>query len=328
MCGFQVGTSTGNNWKFTWQKCADFPRKKWVSSIVEIDGKVYGAGYADCEVHVYDTHKDCWSTLPELPGHSYSSLVAISNRKKLLIIGGIINIGGKGYVSNKVFLWDEKNKEWTTPYPDMPTARCRASCISHGSSVIVAGGLKGLGLGSASRSVEILHIADTYSHWSVVQQLPAATFEAVPLIVNDDLYIVVGYDKNGHSTCNVVSASLPQLLQSKNSIFGSKIWNKLPNMPYSSNSVNHYQGHLIIFSGDYFDKTTKRWILAPMMYVYNPQTKLWSHIAENHIGYLLGVSVRVSENKIFILGGLTGTHDTAECDNLVTTCLLVTITPQ
>ena len=32
------------------------------------------------------------------------------------------NYHGVIKVSNKVFLWNEENKKWTTPYPNMPTA--------------------------------------------------------------------------------------------------------------------------------------------------------------------------------------------------------------
>ena len=43
----------------------------------------------------------------------------------------------------------------------------------------------------------------------MVEQLPFATNEAVPLIVDDNLYIAVGSNEDGQSTCNVVTVSLP-----------------------------------------------------------------------------------------------------------------------
>ena len=88
---------------------------------------------------VYDSRRDEWSVLPELP-YSRFSLVAVPYKNQLLAIGGLTNYNT---VSNKVFAWDEDNKRWTTPYPNMPTARYHSSCISHGSSVVVAGGVSG-----------------------------------------------------------------------------------------------------------------------------------------------------------------------------------------
>ena len=103
--------------------------------------------------------------------------------------------------------------------------------------------------------VEVLHITErsswfskSYSsQWSVVEQLPHVTQKAIPLIVGDNLYIAEGYDNEG-STCNIVTASLPELIQSgaKRTTSG-KVWHKLPDMPSCPWSITHY---LIIFNGD------------------------------------------------------------------------------
>ena len=62
------------------------------------------------------------------------------------------------------------------------------ACISHGPLVIVAGGMTGWDPLTMTRSVEVLHITDTDSHWSVVEQLPHVTYVTVPLIVSNNLY--------------------------------------------------------------------------------------------------------------------------------------------
>ena len=279
---------------------------------------------------MYDSNKDHWSTLPELPSWCYS-LVTVPDRKQLLAIGGIMKSKGNK-VTNKVFLWDEEKDEWFTPYPDIPTARYNLSCISHGSSVIVAGGNTVRDSLTMTRSVEVLHITDTDSYWSVVEQLPFATRQAVPLIVNDNLYIAHGYDEDHQSTCNAVTASLPQLLQSSdNNTSSGQVWNKLPDMPYSSLSINHYQGRLITFTGDHLveicgeDKPV--WKLVPLIHIYNPDTKSWDCVGENPHGYHFGSSVHLTENKIFFVGGLTGRHGAGNDDDIVTTCMLLTLTP-
>ena len=75
---------------------------------------------------MYDSNKDWWSTLPALPYVRFS-LVTVADRKQLFTIGGMVNNNGVIEISNKVFLWDKENKKWTTPYPNMPTARYRCS---------------------------------------------------------------------------------------------------------------------------------------------------------------------------------------------------------
>ncbi|XP_065890513.1 uncharacterized protein [Dysidea avara] len=254
---------------------AEIPRKLLALSIAELDGKVYtsvtGVDGVGCTYpFVYDLHEDCWFSLPDLPYWKFV-LVTIPDRKQLLAIGGVSSTNDGVKVTNKVFQWDEK---WLTPYPDIPTARCSPSCVSHGSSVMVAGGVTVWNPMTMTRSVEVLHITDTDSHWSVVEQLPHVTRGAVPLIVNDNLYIAVGCDEDDQSTCNVVTASLPQLLQSGNNTSSGQVWNKLPDMPYSSYSI---KGCLITFTGDHLveqpgeDKPV--WKLVPLIHISNPDIK-------------------------------------------------------
>ena len=135
---------------------------------------------------MYDSNKDQWSMLPALPYVDFS-LVTLPDKMQLLAIGGHVNNNGIIEMSNKVFLWDGENKKWTTPYPNMPTARCHCSSISHGSTVIVAGGITCWDPWTLTRAVEVLHIKEpgwfTKSHWSVVEQLPHVVYMAIPLIV-------------------------------------------------------------------------------------------------------------------------------------------------
>ena len=340
---FQVNKSSSdfqNNLKFTWQQCTDLPAKCWATSVAELDGKVYVSGYHGGGGYpfpfMYDSNKDHWSTLPHLPV-GWFGLVTVTEKKQLLVIGGHTNNNDVIEVTNKVFLWDEKYKKWLTPYPNMPTARCRSSSISHGLTVIVAGGVTCFDPVTIRRAVEVLHINDNNLHdsyWSVVEQLPLVVYEAIPLIVNDKLYITVGADTHGGpTTCNVVTASLPELLQSSNNnTSSSQVWNKLPDMPYSSVSINHYQGHLITFTGgrkvERPDEDKPVWELVPLIHIYNPDTKTWDCVGDISHGYYLGRSVHIRENKILFIGGLTGTHSADVDDDIMTTCSTLTFTPQ
>ena len=339
---FQVNKSSSdfwNNLKVTWQQSPDLPRKCLALSVAELDSKVYVSGYSGGGAYtfpfMYDSNKDQWSTLPALP-YVYFSLVTVTEKKQLLAIGGAINNNGVDEFSNKVFLWDEKYNKWLTPYPNIPTARKNCSSISHGLTVIVAGGATYQNPFTITRSVEVLHINDNNLHdsyWSVVEQLPHVVYQAIPLIINDKLYITVGHNNTGSSTCNVVTASLPELLQSSNNnTSSSQVWSKLPDMPYSSISINHYQGHLITFTGgrevERPDEDKPVFELVPLIHIYNPDTKTWDCVGDIPIGYLLGMSVHIRENKILFIGGVTGTHDPNKDDDIMTTCSILTLTPQ
>ena len=299
------------------------------TSVAELDGKVYVAVSAagnDDYLLMYDPYKDEWSLLPKLP-HAYSSLVAVPYKKQLLAIGGLTS---NDEVSNKVFAWDEDNKRWTTPYPNMPTARYKSSCISHGSSVIVAGGKTCQYPRRLTGTVEVLHITEHNSYWCVVEQLPHVMHEAVPLITSDKLYIVSGYNNDGESTCNIVTASLPELLQSSDKKTGN-VWHKLPDMPYTSWSIIQYQGRLIVLNGDHMIEQSgvskSVWKLFQQSYLYNPDTKSWDYVGDDIHDYRLGKSVCIGANKIFFIGGHTGTFTVGMDDDMVKTCSILTLRP-
>ena len=218
---FQVNKSSGYFWnslKLTWQQCADLPSKYFATSVAELDGKVYittlGSRSTYSRPLIYDSKNNQWSSLPPLPFVRFS-LVSVDDKKQLLAIGGVVDNNGVIEISSKVFLWNQKKNKWTTPYPNMPTGRFHCSSVSHGSTVIVAGGVTSWDPWTMTRAVEVLHIDENFwftnSYWSVVKQLPHVVWDAIPLLVNNKLYIAAGYDKGGSpSTCNVVTASLYQ----------------------------------------------------------------------------------------------------------------------
>ena len=292
---------------------------------------VSGSDNCDFVPLVYDSYKDKWSILPKLP-YAWFSLVAIHYKKHLLAIGGL---DSKHKVINNVFAWDKDNKRWITAYPNMPTARCHCSCISYGSTIIAAGGMSRWNPQRTTGAVEVLHTAEngsgSESYWSVVERLPHVVCEAVPLIIDDKLFIASGYGNDNNSTCNIVSASLPELLKSSDKKTGN-VWHKLPDMPYTSPSIIHHQGHLIVLNGDYLVKQSIRhksvWKLAQQSYLYNPNTNSWDYVGDDLHDYQLGKSVYVEENKILFIGGITGTFTIGIEDDMVKTCSMLTLTPK
>jgi len=340
---FQVNKSSSDFWnniEVTWQQCANLPKKCWATSVAALDGNVYASVFSDgCGWNtpfMYDSNRNQWSELPELPCWHFT-IVAVTKMKQLLVVGGNMHSNDiiDHVVTNKIHLWDEKYRKWVAPYPNMPTARCCCSSISHGSTVIVAGGITCWEPYTQTRSVEILHINDGNfheSHWSTVEQLPYVMRKAIPFIVNDKLYIAQGYIDDD-STCNILTASMPELLQSSNNnISSSRVWNKLPDMPYSSHSINYYQDRLITFTGDRLleqpDEDEPIYKLVPLINIYNPVTMTWDCVGDVPLGYCLGLSVHIRENKILFIGGLTGTHDINNRDDIITTCSMLTLTSQ
>lgn len=280
---------------------------------------------------VYDTNDNIWSLLPPLPCAKFS-LVAVHSMGQLLAVGGFSLCDKIPVVSDKVYLWDGK-ANWVIHYPNMPTARCVSSTICHHYAAIVAGGIASLRPYAMTRAVEVLHINNenaSDSHWSVVERLPHVVCDAVPLIIDENLYIATGTDnEHGYSTLNIITASLPELLKSSNAPGNGQAWKKLPDMPCASFSINHFHGHLITFTGDRLveksDEDKAIYELVPLIHMYNPDTKSWDHVGSISQSYYLGRSVRIKENRFLFIGGMHGKHDLYN-DDLITTCKILTLT--
>ena len=101
-------------------------------------------------------------------------------------------------------------------------------------------------------------------------------------------------------------------------------------MPYSSRSINHYQGHLITFGGcqaiERLDKAKSVWELVPLIHIYNPDTKTWDCVGDIPMEYFLGMSVHIRDDKILFIGGLTGTQCNNKEDDIMTVCSAITLT--
>ena len=318
------------------QQCAGLLAKCWPTSVTELDGKVYITAEDSSEAtypYVYDLIKGKWSQLPALPFHK-CSLVSVPDQKQLLAIGGCKKNKDIVEVSRQVFVWNEDDKNWIVKYPKMCTARFSSSSISHELTVIVAGGVTCYYPWTMTSAVEILSIEKEFSqdefsqdrtHWTKVEQLPYAVHDAVPLIVHDNLYIAGGFDKHSHGTRKIVTASLSELQKSGNN--DASVWKRLPDMPYSSFSINHYQGHLITFTGvSLGEEAAAQDKPIHQFHLYNPDTKSWEYTATASEGYIWGRSVHIKDDVIFIVGGTTGTIYRGKDDNLVKTCLTLSFT--
>ena len=337
--------------KPNWRERTNLRKKCWVNSVAELNGKVYMAVRYDDgpsnTVCVYDFKQDTWSNLLPLQ-YYYFSLVAVHKIKRIMAIGGVKD----DEVSSKVFTWNEKS--WSPEYLDMPTARSRSSSISYESSVIVAGGITKINPYTndllVTKAVEVLNINE--NKWYEVESLPLVAYNTIPIIIGDSVCFGVGYDdyikpnNRDDSTRNIVTASVSDLIKinDKNSaglvpnsnsrnMADKSIWKKLPDMPYSSWSINHYKNKLIVFTGDSLVQPKESGEVlcqnVPLIYIYNPQTFSWDCVDDLSgtikSDFYLGISIHINENTILFMGGITGRHE--DFNDIVTPCYTLTFKP-
>ena len=77
------------------------------------------------------------------------------------------------------------------------------------------------------------------------------------------------------------------------------------------------------------DEDEPVWELVPLIHIYNPDTKTCMGLCWRYpYRIYLCMSVHIRENKILFIGGLTGIHNTGKNDDIMTTCSILTLTPQ
>ena len=121
-----------------WRRGPDMPfgMEDSLQSVV-VKGRVYvgggEAGYDNYIVMEYDISSGKWAKLP-LYRACYFAMTVINNQ--LVLVGGWEH----GDRSKVLGVWRAESKEWTHPYPDMPTARSHCSAVVYNEWLAVAGG--------------------------------------------------------------------------------------------------------------------------------------------------------------------------------------------
>ena len=181
------------------------------SVVVQGRSRVYvGGGYAGCRsednniVMEYDISSGKWTELPPYRACDFA-MTAINNQ--LVLVGG----GGHGGSSKVLGVWRAESKEWTHPYPDMPTARPHCSAVVYKEWLVVAGGLGGKDEGRLS-SVEVMNTDS--KQWYAGPPTPTPWDSMRTAIVGDTCYFMGGYTgaSYGTSTTKVYSVSFPALI--------------------------------------------------------------------------------------------------------------------
>ena len=212
---------------------------------VIVQGTVYVgggiAGYVSPNNYIvmaYDTTSGKWATLPPYRALSFGMTV-INNH--LVLVGGWAG-GNKIKV---VGVWRPDSKEWTHPYPDMPTPRAYCSAVVYEEWLVVAGG-EGDG-GADLSSVEVLN-TDT-KQWSAGPSTPTPWSNMRSVIVGDICYFMGGYITGGYTNI-VYSVSLPALTSQLNSgVRDSQIWKKISGLQVKMSSPLSISGALLAVGG-------------------------------------------------------------------------------
>ena len=242
----------------------------YVQSVMVVQGTVYvGGGYADWDsaantyiVMAYDTSSEKWAKLPPYRARDFAMTV-INNR--LVLVGGY-----HGDKIKVVGVWRPDSKEWTHPYPDMPTPRSHCSAVTHKEWILVAGGA------SSRAPVELLNTDS--KQWHTGPPTPLHWTHMKTAIVGSQCYFMGGSDYNRViATDRVFSVSLPALLSQVDPKNSSEcgLWKEIFGLQFTGSSPLSISGSLLAVGGR--DKDLRA---VSAIHLYQPDTGEWVKVGD------------------------------------------------
>jgi N-acetylneuraminic acid mutarotase len=281
-----------------WRRGPDLPfgMECNVQSVV-VQGRVYVGGWAgiadNYTVMEYDTSSGEWTVLPSYRTRDFAMTV-INNQ--LVLVGGYEH----GPYSKVLGVWRAESKEWTHPYPEMPTARSLCSAVVYTEWLAVAGGWGG---GGRLSSVEVLNINS--KQWYAGPPTPTPWSSMKTAIVGDTCYYMGGF--TGEScvpTAEVYSVSLPALvsqLHSQDSRERGKqhqIWKEISGLQTTRSTPLSISGSLLAVGGE--DKDGHA---VTTIHLYQPDTEEWVKVGDLPTPRYDCTCAMITDREMLVTGG-------------------------
>ena len=267
----------------------------YVQSVV-VQGRVYvGGGEAGCDKYIvmeYDISSEKWAKLPPYRA-CYFAMTVINNQ--LVLVGGWEH----GVRSKVLGVWRAESKEWTHPYPDMPTARSHCSAVVYNEWLAVAGGW----YGGRLSSVEVMNTDS--KQWYAAPPTPTPWSHMWTAIVGDTCYFMGGLTAGSYDYNTVVySVSLPALISQLPSLDSRErgkqhqIWKEIPGLPTTRSTPLSIRGSLLAVGGrDEYDKAVSAILL------YQPDTEEWVKVGDLAIPQYDCTCAMITDTEMLVAGG-------------------------
>ena len=256
----------------------------WLNGLVYVGGGMVTGVKPSNNINCYDPVNNSWSSPINTP-YCHFAMTPLNN--KLLIAGG----------------WDKSYKKTTQiltmaagqlkNYTKMSTARSHATATGHQGMLIITGGVDDKG--KRLSSTELFDSSN--GQWYVTNDLPQPHSSLRSVIVDNILYLLGGYNKDGLSSPAVFTAPLDTL-----STHQLK-WNTHQDTPWCRSApVSVYGTHLLIVGGSKkIGSKEDTW--TSDVYKLNKVNHRWEaigHIPSERNG---SAAVSTADNRVIVIGG-------------------------
>ena len=271
-----------------------------VQGRVYVGGGVNGWGSNDNYIVMeYDISSGKWAKLP--PYRAWGFAMTVINNQ-LVLVGGREH----GPYCKVLGVWRAESKEWTHPYPDMPTARSQCSAAFYNEWLAVAGGV-GDGVVRLS-SVEVVNTGTKQWHWHAAPPTPTPWAQMRTAIVGDSCYFMGGVTY-GLDTTVVYSVSLPALISQlhlQGSRKGGKqhqIFQEIYGLQTALSAPLSISGSLLAVGG--IDKQGKA---VTAIQLYQPDTGEWVKVGDLPTPRYQCTCTMIADREMLVTGGRDEKH--------------------
>ena len=280
-----------------WKELALLPVGRKAHTAVLLGGNVYVGGGVEgtsdndkqysYRLDVYNLTTNQWSPSPITTPHRSFAMTVLDD--KLVIVGGRTK---NRVVVRKVLVLN--TGQWKD-YSEMPTARCFATAVGyHSMLIVVGGGIKVEGNWTRVSTAELLDT--TNGCWYTCNNLPSPHLQMKAVIMNDELYLLAGADKDLSPSSQVFVASPDNLSTHQLN------WQSAPNTPWCvSAPVVLYNKFLLTVGG------WQQNCCSSEVNVFNSSTGQWKHLTNIPAARRDPAVVGVADN-IKVIGGVNSDH--------------------
>lgn len=264
----------------------DYPCSMMLDRKLYIGGGSAGNDSENRTIQVYNMDNDVWSILPRYE-YMWFAMTVVNSR--LTLVGGKSIRSRTRRATNQLAAFDPTSKNWTYPYPPMPTPRFGPAVSTYDIWLLVAGGMDICDL----TEVELLNTST--NQWLSASPLPTPCGGMISIILEDDWYLVTSRKK-------VVCVSLPdivsQIVPPQSTTYKSyAIWRHLPDTPLENSAAIALCGSLVAVGGSY--GSTR----STTIHLYQPERKKWTKVGDIPTERRHGFCVVLPNGKLLVAGG-------------------------
>ena len=251
---------------------------------VVLENKVYiGGGSMNpsppSRLLVYDFTEDSWDII-NTPTEWYA---LTTYHSKLVLVGG--RDSNTREATNQLWVLDEQY-HWTQPFPPMATKRYKASAVSVGDHLIVAGGHGG----SHVCPLDEVEMYDGH-RWRKAQSLPRACMWMKSTLHEGNWYLAGGIGQGSE----VYQTTLESLIATSEGDRQTSVWKKLPDAPLELSATAMLRDQLITVGGGK--------PIGSAIHAYSPSTNLWVHVEDLPVACHSTCSIVLPTGELLVVGG-------------------------